>query len=127
VDALLGEVEDVVDRTGGLRVADLIRQPRMNFLLWIADTRQERDLDGVQRALDISRVHAKVNNILGFDKIWQKRHAPCPKCDGKNLGNWIGDEGVLCKDCNHTMTLDDYQAYCVELLKEHHGLRSLTP
>ena len=117
VDALLGEVEDVIDRTDKLRVADLILQPKMPFIIWLNDVRKERELDGCQRALDVGRVHRKVNDVLGFDLVKQKRHAPCPECGERELFNWIGESHVQCK-CKYVMSLDEYQDYCVELLEE---------
>lgn len=113
----MGEVEDVIDRTDKLRVSELIQQPKMPFILWINDVRKERELDGVQRALDIAGCHKKVNDILGFDLVKQKRHAPCPRCGETEMFDWVGDSFIQCK-CGHEMSLDDYQDYCSELVKE---------
>lgn len=117
VDELVTDIADVLDRTDGLRVADLIRQPAMKFIIWIKDSRRERFLEGWQRAIDIRRVHARANSILGYDRIWVRRHAPCPECGLPTLGTYVGAPKVECRDddCGYSMLLDDYDAYCIEL------------
>ena len=115
VDELLTDIEDVIDRTDGLRVADLVRQPAMKFIVWFKDRRRETYLTGVDRALAIRRVQARANAILGFDRIWVKRHAPCPRCGLPTLGTFIGDSKIECRDCAFVMTLDEYSQYLLEL------------
>lgn len=117
VDELLVDIADVLDRTDHLRVADLIQQPAMKFILWFRDRREERYLEGWQRAVDIRRVHIRANAILGFDRIWLKRHAPCPSCGLPTLGTWIGSNAIECsdQDCGLVITLDEYDEYCIEL------------
>lgn len=115
VDELLIDIADVIDRVDGLRVQDLIQQPIMKFIVWNRDTRRERYLSGVDRALAIRLVHIRANAILGFDRIRLKRHAPCPECGLPTLGQWIGDSNIDCSDCEFIMTLDDYDKYCIEL------------
>jgi hypothetical protein len=115
VDELLTDIEDVIDRTDGLRVADLVQQPAMKFIVWFKDQRRETYLTGIDRALAIRRVHARVNAILGFDRIWVKRHAPCPQCGLPTLGTFIGSSNIECRDCAFVMTLDEYSQYLLEL------------
>lgn len=115
VDELLIDIADVIDRADGLRVADLIQQPAMKFIIWFRDMRRERYLDGVSRALAIRRVHTRANQILGFDRIRLKRHAPCPECGMPTLGQWIGEATVDCSDCEFLMSFDDYDLYCIDL------------
>jgi hypothetical protein len=117
VDELINEIGDVVDRVDGLRVADLVRQPAMEFVLWVGDYPQRRQLDGVQRALDARRVHTRANAIIGFDRVWQRRHAPCWSCALPALGNWLGDSIIQCTNCEAVMTLTEYEDYCNELAK----------
>jgi hypothetical protein len=116
VDELLTDIADVVDRCDHLRVADLIQQPAMKFKIWYRDRVDTKYLAGYQRALDIRRVHARANAILGFDRIYQKRHAPCPNCNLPTLGNYVGDSTVLCsdKECGAVMSLDEYDRHCAE-------------
>jgi hypothetical protein len=99
VDELLGDIEDTLDRTDGLRVADLIQQPALKFVLWVKGQRRERFLDGFQRALDIRRAHARANAILGFDRVWIKRLSPCWNCGLPTTGSYVGDSTVLCSEC----------------------------
>src|SRR6185503_3538176 len=118
VDELLTDIADVIDRCDNLRVQDLIQQPIMKFIIWARDSRQEKYLSGVDRALNIRTVHARANAILGFDRIRLKRHAPCPECGLPTLGEWIGDSNIDCSDCEFVMTRDDYDKYCLELSKK---------
>lgn len=120
VDELLGDIGDVIDRTGGIRVADLVRQPDMLFVVWVRDERRSQYLSGVDRALDIRRVHNRANKIIGFDRVWQKRHAPCPQCGFPTLGNWVGDSTITCteEDCGLVMPLENYEGYCTELIED---------
>lgn len=120
VDELIGDIEDVIDRTDNLRVGDLINQPAMKFIIWHKDKRSERFLYGYERALDIRRVHARANSILGFDRVWVKRHAPCPDCGLPTLGMVVGDSTVQCSDsdCGLVLSLDGYDRYCTELAEK---------
>lgn len=115
---LLDEIADVIDRVDGLRVADLIQQPPARFILWVRDVRRVRYLSGVDRALDIRRVHVKANKAIGLEKVKQKRHAPCPDCGLPTLFNWVGESTVFCSDgeCGFVMPLDEYDGYCAELV-----------
>lgn len=117
VDELLVDIADVIDRTDNLRVADLVQQPTMKFIVWTKDQRRARYLEGWQRAVDIRSVHTRANAILGFDRIRVKRHAPCPECNLPTLGTWIGDNTIECSDeeCGLVMSLDEYDAHCLEL------------
>jgi hypothetical protein len=120
VDELLVDLWDVIDRTDGLRVNDLIQQPAMKFILWHRDARTERYLEGWQRAVDIGRVHARANAILGFDRIRVNRHAPCPECGLPTLSTYVGESTVFCRDeeCGFMMSLDQYDDYCAELAEK---------
>jgi hypothetical protein len=115
VDELLTDIEDVIDRTDGLRVADLVQQPAMKFIVWFKDDRRETYLTGIDRALAIRRVYARANAILGFDRIWVKRHAPCPQCGLPTLGAFIGSSNIECRDCAFVLSLDEYSQYLLEL------------
>lgn len=118
VDELLIDIADVIDRCDALDVRDLMQQPAMKFIVWYRDTRREKYLSGIDRALAIRAVHTRANAILGFDRIRVKRHAPCPECGVAALGEWIGDSNIDCSDCEYVMTRDDYDKYCLELSKE---------
>lgn len=117
VDELLIDIADVLDRCDNLQIQSLIQQPTVKFIVWFRDTRREKYLSGVDRALAIRAVHTRANAILGFDRIRLKRHAPCPECGLPALGQWIGDSTIDCSDCEFIMTLDDYDKYCLELSK----------
>ena len=120
VDEILVEIEDVLDRCEGRRIADLIRQPAMRFIIWVKDTRREKWLDGVSRALDVRRVHLKANKILGFDRVRIKRTAPCPDCSLPLLFSWAGSDTIECGDeaCNFAASREEYDMYVRELITE---------
>ena len=114
---LLDEIGDVVDRVGGYRIADLVRLPAEKYLLWRRDSRVEVHLDGVGRALDVLRVHTKADRMVGLNRVWQKRHAPCPRCKLPTLGTWLGSDTIHCatEDCGSAFTRDQYEQHCVAL------------
>lgn len=117
VEELIGQIEDAIDRCDGMRIGDLINQPATKFYIWRGETRTEQHLAGWERAIAIRRVHVRANAILGFDKLKQRRVAPCPGCDLPTLYSYVGDDEVLCSDeeCGLAMKLAEYEAYCVAL------------
>ena len=105
---LIDEIDDVIDRTGGLSIADLIRQPEQEFILWSRGSRRAVFLDGVQRALDVSRVWRKADGVIGLTRKWQQRLGTCPRCTLRTLGNFAGEDAVTCSSCGGVMTRDEY-------------------
>jgi hypothetical protein len=118
----------VVQRAGGydIYIAQLVHQPAEEFVVWVGTRQQVRYLDGADRAMAIRRIHARVNKIVGLDRTRQTRHAPCPDCHQQALWNWVGDEFIRCDKCDMIMPLPEYDAYCLEVLKDD-GLRGTTP
>lgn len=118
--ALIDDVSDAHLFAGGRRMADLVRQPPEAFLIWVKGAEQKVYLDGVERALRIRRIHKKVSDAVGLSPTFQKRAAPCPKCGEFSLGQWIGEDLIFCadEDCGLTLTLDAYEAYCLEKANE---------
>lgn len=116
---LLDDIDEVIDRADHLDIQALIQQPAELFHVWFKDTYQEKYLDGVDRALAIRRIHTKVSNAVGFHPVWEKRGAPCPDCNEFSLGGWSGGDLIECvtEDCPIRLTLDDYQQYCIERVK----------
>lgn len=114
----IDEINDVIDRAGGpgIQVHNLIQQPAELFLVWIKGAQQKRHLDGVDRALEIRRIHSRVSNVIGLEAVWRKRHAPCPNCHLPTLGSWVGSPTIECtfEDCGLVMTLDEYEQHCLE-------------
>lgn len=96
-------------------VRDLISQPAVECDVWIGDTRKRRWLDGVDRAVQIRRVHERVSAMVGLGPLWRRRHAPCPSCGLPSLGSWGGSDWVDCVECGMRLTLDDYDAWCAEV------------
>ena len=119
---LIDEIGDVIDRAGGtgMRVADLIRQPSAGFRIWSRGEIRDVYLDGVDRALDIRRVHARADGMVGLNRVWQKRAAPCPECHLPTLGTWIGTDTVSCAndDCDSSFTITQYEELCIEQSRE---------
>jgi hypothetical protein len=122
VDALETEAYDVVDRAGGwnTNVQELMRLPEARFLVWRGEHRELVFLDGAKRALDIRRIHSRISAVVGLERRFVKRHAPCPECHLPMLGSWVGEEVVRCtaEDCGFVGSLAEYDLYCAELIKE---------
>lgn len=112
---LMDEIGDVLDRTGGLRIDTLIRAPGMEFRVWRRGKPVTAVLSGVERALAVRRVHSKADNLIGFNRVWQRRAAPCPSCRLPTLGTWIGSDTVTCtnENCNSSFTRNDYDLHCL--------------
>lgn len=110
---LIDEIDDVIDRTEGMRIADLVRQPPMQFKLWRGRGWRMDYLDGVQRALEVGKVWKKADDIIGMSRPWQRRMAPCPKCDLPTLGNFAGSDTIQCSNCGGMMTRTEYERICV--------------
>lgn len=106
---LIDEIGDVFDRTGGLRVADLIRQPPAEFVIWSRGTRRLIPLDGVERALDIRRVWKRADGVIGLSPVWERRIGECPRCALRALGNFAGSEVVTCSGCGGSMSRQEYK------------------
>lgn len=119
---LLDDIGDVIDRAGGLdtKIRDLIQQPAEKFRLWIKGQPRDTYLSGVDRALDIRRIHSKVEDMVGFSKIWHRRVAPCPECQLPTLGAWSGEDAIQCsnEDCLAQFTKDEYELHCLKESKK---------
>lgn len=126
VDQLLTDIWDVIDRTDGLKIIDLIRQPAMKFVIWMGEVRRELYLAGWERALDIRRVHARANKIIGFEPEWRKRHAPCPQCGESTLGHWVGDDNITCtgEECGLVLSPEAYDMYCKFCMELYERMRN---
>lgn len=118
---LINEIWDVIDRAGGptFRIDNLVRAPAAEFLLWRKGGRVRLPLSGVQRALDVRRVHVKCEKRVGFGRAWQRRAAPCPLCELPTLGSWSGSDTISCANdgCSATFTRDEYDRHCFEVAK----------
>ena len=111
-------VDLAVDYAGGYRIVDLITQPSSEYHVWVREVEQRVFLDGVDRALAIRRIHVRVSDAVGLAPVWQRRAAPCPNCGLPLLGQWSGFSRVECKGCETSMTLTEYNDYCLELGKK---------
>lgn len=117
---LIDEIADVVDRTGGYRVVDLVTHAKETWIIWRHGKRQETELDGVARALDIRRVHDKASSRVGFDRVWSRRAAACPDCNLPTLGQWSGDDLIVCtnEDCMASFSKSAYEDLCFALSRK---------
>lgn len=116
---LIDDIGDVLDRAGNLTVETLIRAPGEFFVVWRRGKPVKTVLSGVDRALDIRRVHAKADAMVGLNRVWQRRAAPCPNCQQLTLGQWIGSDTISCtnEDCASSFTRDQYDDYCLAEFK----------
>jgi len=116
---LIDEIGDVIDRAEDTVLA-LVQMPAEPFVVWVKGRPRDRYLDGVDRALDIGRVHRKASKVVGLHETWQRRHAPCPSCEQQSLGGFIGTNIIQCtnEDCQIQMDLDEYEKWCVIKARE---------
>jgi hypothetical protein len=114
VDALLGDIDNVIDRTMGLLVRDLVNRPPEAAEIWVKGRPRKVFLDGISRALDIRRVHQKAEDMTGLSIKWEARYAPCPQCGKHTLGSWSGSDKIECtnEDCQFAGAQAEYAAYC---------------
>lgn len=114
VDAVLVEAVEVVERAGGwqIRVADLVNQSYMPFTIWRNGHRRESyPLSGVERALDIRRIHRAVDKMVGLSPVWSRKPGNCPGCSLQTLGSMSGTDLVTCTNsaCGLSFTFDEYE------------------
>lgn len=116
---LIDEIGDALDRTDALDIRDLVLRPAELFIVWAKNVQQKRYLSGIDRALDIRRVHAKVAAIVGLHPAWEYRALPCPDCRGR-LANLSGSDEIVCvdEDCGFTSTREEYDQACILLASE---------
>lgn len=95
---LVDEAEGVLRYAGGYTVVDLITQYK-----------------GVDLALLIRKVHRKAADAVGFERVWQRRVAPCPECHMPSLGGWIGEDMIRCSnpECLAGFTKTEYEDVCI--------------
>lgn len=116
-ESLLSDIGEVVSRCGNYLIRDLVSRPAERFTVWRGDVEQQTFFDGVALALQVRSVCRRAEKLVGFDEVWQRRHAVCPSCGMPCLGQFSGSEVVQCSGCGHAMTDRDYQDYCVGLMK----------
>lgn len=94
---LIDDIGSILVRSQGYLMRDLVTLP-----------------GGVALALDVWRAHAKAEGIIGLQKVWQRRHAPCPECGLRTLGGWLGGDDIFCTNsaCATVLNKDDYEAWC---------------
>lgn len=99
-----------------VKVADLIDEIRV--AVGDTDGYAIRDLvtftAGVERALAVRRVHSQAEALVGLQRVWDRRKAPCPECGLPTLGGWVGEDAIYCtnSECRAVMTKTEYEQYC---------------
>lgn len=113
VTDLLSEIAEVIDRAGGtgMQIHNLILQPATKETKWFGDRPETVYQTGVEKALDVRRVHQKAAAIGGLERTWQRRHAPCANCGLPCVGMWSGSDSVECTACGQRATLDEYSVW----------------
>ena len=109
------EAEQLLAKIGNLLVRDLCRQQPQLYDVWRHGKYTQQYLDGVDLALEIRRLHRRVESMVGLAPAFEKRRAPCPRCGLSTLGCIIGSGSVVCSngDCGWVGTDDSYQAHCL--------------
>lgn len=117
VMSLLEDIDVALSVVDGYQIRDLVMQPAQEYLVWVREVQQKVELDGVDKALRVRRVHQRASYAVGLDPIREERIAPCPKCQGLTLGQWSGEDTIDCEFCSFKMSQGEYNAYCLELTK----------
>jgi hypothetical protein len=116
-ETIATDIGEVLSRVGNYLIRDLVNHPAARFKTWRGDVEQLVYWDGVDLALQVRAVHARAVNLLGFERLWQRRHAPCWGCGLPCLGQFTGSLTVECSSCGVRKTDSEYQLYCIELAK----------
>lgn len=113
-ETLVTDIDEALSRVGNYLIRDLVAQPAKRFKAWRGDVEQLVYWDGVDLALQVWSVYRRAMKLLGFERQWQRRSAPCWSCDLPCLGQFTGSETVECSNCGERKTFADYQMYCIE-------------
>lgn len=113
-ETLVTDIDEVLSRVGNYLIRDLVSLPAEKFKVWRGDCEQIVFWDGVALALQVRAVYDRSVKLLGFERQWQRRSAPCWQCDLPCLGQFTGSETVECSNCGARRTVADYQMYCLE-------------
>lgn len=116
-ETLTTDIDAVLSRVGNYQVRDLVSRPPEQFKVWRHDVEQIVLWDGVDLALQIAAVHVRAAKMLGFERQWVGRTAPCWGCGMPTLGQFTGSSTVECSGCGARKTDVDYESYCVELIR----------
>lgn len=116
-ETLASDIGEVLSRVGNYLVRDLVNHPAARFKVWRHDVEQIVFFDGVDLALQISAVYGRAAKMLGFERQWVRRSAPCWGCGMPTLGQFTGSATVECSGCGVRKTDADYESYCVELIR----------
>jgi hypothetical protein len=120
VMALLDDIASVLRMVDGYQIRDLVMLPAREYLIWVREVEQLKELDGVDRALRVQRLHQRLTHMVGLAPVRDARAAPCPNCGENLLGQWGGTEVIDCQGCDLKMPKIDYEEWCLYLI-EHSG------
>lgn len=120
VMTLLEDIDVVYSVVDGYQIRDLVMQPPQEYRVWARDIERMVQLDGVDKALRVRRVHQRASYAVGLAPVRDKRVAPCPQCRNNSLGQWGGTDVIDCdtEDCGLKMPLRTYELYCIELSRK---------
>lgn len=113
-ETLVSDIDEVLSRVGSYLIRDLVSQPAERFKVWRGEYEQIVFWDGPALALQVRSVYDRAIKLLGFERQWQRRSAPCWECDLPTLGQFTGSGTVECSNCGARKTDTDYQTYCLE-------------
>lgn len=116
-ETMVTDIDEVLSRIGNYLIRDLVTRPAQRFKVWRHEAEQLVYWDGIDLALQVRSVHARAIRLLGFERQWERRAAPCWSCQLPCLGQFIGSETVECSNCGERKTVADYQQYCIEIAR----------
>jgi hypothetical protein len=79
------------------------------------DCQDTVELDGVDGALRLLRLHELIKIVAGRGELQHRLSAPCPRCDRLALVRDNGTSDVYCKACGDRWPEEDYLALALVL------------
>lgn len=116
-ETLVTDIDEVLSRIGNYLIRDLVNRPPTRFKVWRGACEQIIYWDGADLALQVGSVYRRATKLLGFEAQWQRRSAPCWSCGLPSLGQFTGSATIECSACGERKTDDEYNLYCINLIK----------
>lgn len=111
---LITAIQVLLDDLGSVPMRDVVKR-RYNLSIWFEGVCRVEEVPGVRVALKIRSLWLQAEKVIGLQRVWETRHAPCPGCGCSTLGSWSGSGRVECTAdrCRLSMTLSEYEAHCI--------------
>lgn len=112
---LAGECDILLSRIGNVLIQDLLRRSATRYDCFIGGKFTQQMLDGVDLALAVRVLHKKAESMVGLAPVYERRRAPCPRCQLPTLGTIVGSGLISCSssECQWSGPTSEYEAHCL--------------